>query len=52
MDMRTDSILSAAWQLAAFKDIQSKHCLSELVKNPSIFQNSYTLEKLVFEPYN
>ena len=31
IDMRTDSVLSAVWKLAAFKDYFSKYCNSELV---------------------
>ena len=29
IDMRTESVLSAVWQLAAFKDNLSKYCPSE-----------------------
>ena len=31
IDMRTKIVLSAVWQLAAFKDTLSKYCPSELV---------------------
>ena len=31
IDMRTESVLSAVWQLAAFKDNLSKYCPSEFV---------------------
>ena len=31
IDMRTKIVLSAVWQLAAFKDNLSKYCPSELV---------------------
>ncbi len=31
IDVRTKIVLSAVWQLAAFKDNLSKHCPTELV---------------------
>ncbi len=31
IDMQTESVLSAVWQLGAFKDNLSKYCSSEFV---------------------
>ena len=39
IDMQTKIVLSAVWQLAAFKDNLSKYCPSELVNIHLYFKN-------------